>query len=118
MKNFVFTNNIVSVGTYPVWSTGGRPGNCAYFDKPLTTFDACLKPYTFAGNVLIGDTTAYPSSVWPPRNFFPSSASSVRFVNYSSGNGGDYHRQPSSPNKSKGTVGKDPGAALDAINIT
>ena len=57
MKNFVFTNNILSTGKYPVWSTGGGPKNCAFFDKPLTTFDACFKPYTFAGNVLIGDST-------------------------------------------------------------
>ena len=116
MKNFVFTNNILSMGKYPVWSTGGGPKNCAFFDKPLTTFDACFKPYTFAGNVLMGDTTAYPSSAWPPRNFFPSTAKDVRFVNYSGGNGGDYHLQPSSPYKGKGTDGKDPGADIDAIN--
>ncbi|HWY03896.1 MAG TPA: hypothetical protein VNX60_09530 [Candidatus Acidoferrum sp.] len=116
IKNFVFTNNILSMGKYPVWSTGGGPKNCAFFDKPLTTFDACFKPYTFAGNVLMGDTTAYPSSAWPPRNFFPSTASSVRFVNYSGGNSGDYHLQPSSPYKGKGTDGKDPGADVDAIN--
>src|ERR1022692_2417997 len=54
MKNFVFTNNIVSVGTYPVWSIGGGPGNCAYFDKPLTTFNACFSSYSFASNALIG----------------------------------------------------------------
>ena len=116
IKNFVFTNNILSMGKYPVWSTGGGPRNCAFFDKPLTTFDACFKPYTFAGNVLMGEPTAYPSSAWPPRNFFPSSASSVRFVNYSGGNGGDYHLQPSSPYKGKGIDGKDPGADVDAIN--
>jgi hypothetical protein len=116
IKNFVFTNNILSTGKYPVWSTGGGPKNCAFFDRPLTTFDACFKPYTFAGNVLMGDSTAYPSSAWPPRNFFPSSAGSVRFVNYSGGNGGDYHLQPSSPYKGKGTDGKDPGADVDAIN--
>src|SRR3984885_13042053 len=117
IKNFVFTNNILSMGKYPVWSTGGGPRNCAFFDKPLTTFDACFKPYTFAGNVLMGEPTAYPSSAWPPRNFFPSSASSVRFVNYSGGNGGDYHLQPSSPYKGKGIDGKDPGADVDAINL-
>src|SRR3984885_8563299 len=116
IKNFVFTNNILSMGKYPVWSTGGGPRNCAFFDNPLTTFDACFKPDTFAGNVLMGEPTAYPSSAWPPRNFFPSSASSVRFVNYSGGNGGDYHLQPSSPYKGKGIDGKDPGADVDAIN--
>ena len=45
MKNFVLTNSIVNAGTYPIWSTGGGPTNCAYFDKPLTTFNACLDVY-------------------------------------------------------------------------
>jgi hypothetical protein len=113
IKNFVFTNNILSTGTYPVWSTGGGPGNCAYFDKPITTFNACFSPLKFADNLLIG--TAYSSSAWPTKNFFPSTAKDVRFVNYNGGNGGDYHLQPSSPYKHKGTDGKDLGADMDAI---
>jgi hypothetical protein len=40
----------------------------------------------------------------------------VRFVNYNGGIGGDYHLQPSSPYKKKGTDGKDLGANVDAIN--
>jgi hypothetical protein len=39
----------------------------------------------------------------------------VRFVNYNGGNGGDYHLQPSSPYKHKGTDGRDLGADMDAI---
>jgi hypothetical protein len=115
IKNFVFTNNILSVGTYPVWSTGGGPKNCAFFDKPLTTFNACFGTFSFASNALIGNNPAFPPSLWPPRNFFPSTAKDVRFVNYSGGNGGDYHLQPSSPYKHKGTAGKDLGADMDAI---
>ncbi|HEX4783736.1 MAG TPA: hypothetical protein VH350_05305 [Candidatus Sulfotelmatobacter sp.] len=116
MKNFVFTNNILSVGTYPVWSTGGGRGNCAFFDKPLTTFNACFSAYTFASNALIGNSPAYPPSQWPPKNFFPPTPRDVRFVNYNGGNGGDYHLQSSSPYKHKGTDGKDLGADVDAIN--
>ncbi len=116
MKNFVFTNNILTVGTYPVWSTGGGQGNCAFFDKPLTTFNACFSGYTFASNALIGNAPAFPPNLWPAKNFFPASAKDVRFVNYNGGNGGDYHLQPSSPYKHKGTDGKDPGADVDAIN--
>jgi hypothetical protein len=115
IKNFVFTNNILSVGTYPVWSTGGGPKNCAFFDKPLTTFNACFGTFTFASNALIGNNPAFPPSLWPPRNFFPSTAKDVRFVNYNGGNGGDYHLQPSSPYKHKGTDGRDLGADMDAI---
>ena len=116
MKNFFVTNNIVNVGTYPVWSTGGGPRNCAYFDKPLTTFNACFSPYSFASNALIGSSSAYPPSLWPPRNFFPPTAAAVQFVNYNGGNGGDYHLQPSSPYKGKGTDGKDLGADVDAVD--
>src|ERR1022692_3372400 len=115
MENFVFTNNIVSVGTYPVWSTGGGPGNCAYFDKPLTTFNACFSSYSFASNALIGSSSAFPATLWPSRNFLPATASAVRFVNYNGGNGGDYHLPPSSPYKGKGTDGKDLGADVDAV---
>jgi hypothetical protein len=115
MKNFVFTNNIVSVGTYPVWSIGGGPGNCAYFDKPLTTFNACFSSSSFASNALIGNSPAFPATLWPSGNFFPATAAAVRFVNHNGGNGGDYHLQPSSPYKGKGTDGKDLGADVDAV---
>src|ERR1019366_3627129 len=82
MKNFVFTNNIVSVGTYPVWSTGGGPGNCAYLDNPLTPFKAWFSSYSFASNALIGSSSAFPPTLWPSGNFLPATASAVRFVNY------------------------------------
>ena len=116
MRNFVFTNNILSTGTYPVWSTGGGPENCAYFDKPLTTFNACFSPYSFASNLLIGNSTAYPSSAWPSKNFLSSSANAVQFTDYNEGVGGNYSLQASSPFKGKGTDGKDLGADVDAIN--
>jgi hypothetical protein len=116
MKNFVFTNNIVSAGTYPVWSTGGGPGNCAFLDNPIVSFNACFSGYTFAGNAIIGTPPAYSAGNWPGNNFFPASSAAVRFVNYNGGIGGDYHLQPSSPYKKKGTDGKDLGANVDAIN--
>ena len=115
MKNFVFTNNILSVGTYPVWSTGGGPENCAYTDKPLMTFNTCFSPYTFAGNLLIGNTAAYPATAWPRHNFLSSTAAAVQFVNYSSGSGGDYRLQNSSPFKGRGTDGRDVGADLNGV---
>jgi hypothetical protein len=115
MKNFVFTNNIVNATTSPVWSTGGGTANCAYYDKPLTTFNACFSPYSFASNAVIGIPPAYPPSLWPSGNFFPAKAEKVRFVNYNGGNGGNYQLQPSSPYKGKGTDGKDLGADVAAI---
>ncbi len=112
MKNFVFTNSIVNAGIYPVWSTGGV-ANCAILDKPTTTLNACFSTYTFAGNAVIGSSSAYP---WPSGTLLPASATTVQFVNYNGGNGGDYHLRSSSPYKGKAPDGKDPGADLDAIH--
>jgi len=116
MKNFVFTNSIVNAGAAPVWSTGGGPANCAYFDKPLITFSACFSPYSFVSDAVIGSSSQYPPSLWPSGNFFPATASVVQFVNYNGGNGGDYHLQPSSPYKGLGTDGQDLGADVDAVD--
>jgi len=110
MKNFVFTNNIVSAGIYPVWSSGGAT-NCAAQDNPLKTFNACFSPYTFSTNAIIDPPALALPAQWPSGNFFPSSAA-VRFVNY---NGGNYQLQPSSHFKGKGTDGKDLGADVAAI---
>lgn len=112
MKNFVFTNSIVNAGTHPVWSTGGGPANCAFNNSPLITFNQCFASSIFAANAII----ASPMANWPNKNFFPSSAGAVRFANYNGGNGGDYHLQPASPYKGKGTDGKDLGADVDAIH--
>lgn len=114
MRNFVFTNSIVNAGIYPIWSSGdGGLTNCAAADLPLTTLNACFTPYTFTSNAIIFSPA---STAWPSPNFFPASATAVQFVNYNSGNGGDYHLQSTSPYKGKGTDGKDLGADIDAIN--
>jgi hypothetical protein len=112
MKNFIFTNSIVNAGTYPVWSTGGGPANCAFHNSPVITFDACFSNYTFASNAIINSP---PTAKWPAKNFLPGSAASVRFVNYKDGNGGDYHLQSSSPYKGRGTDNKDLGADINAL---
>jgi hypothetical protein len=117
MKNFVFTNSIVNAGVYPVWSSGGGgTANCAVHDSPLTTFSACFSSYTFATNAIIASSSNYPATKWPSTNFFPPSTSTVQFVNYNGGNGGDYHLQSSSPYKDAGTDGKDLGADVDAVD--
>lgn len=116
MKNFVFTNNMVNAGVYPVWSSGsGGTANCAYYDSPLTTFNACFSSYVFSSNAIIAASSRYPATAWPAHNFFPVSAAAVEFVNYNGGNGGDYHLQSSSPYKGLGTDGKDLGADVDAV---
>ena len=116
IKNFAFTNNIVNAGPAPIWSTGGGPANCAYYDIPLTTFNACFSNSVFAPNAIIGASPAYALAKWPSGTYLPPSAMNVGFVNYNGGIGGDYHLQASSPYKNKGTDGKDLGADIDAVN--
>jgi hypothetical protein len=115
IPNFTFTNSLVTVGTYPIWSTGGGTANCAYYDVPLTTFNACFSPYTFTDNGLIADPSGYPSSSWPSGNFFPATASAVQFTNYNNGNAGNYQLLSGSPYKNAGTDGKDLGADIAGL---
>lgn len=115
MQNFAFTNSIVTAGQYPVWSTGGGPGNCAFHNQPLATFDDCFLGSTFTANVILQSPPEYPPTDWPARNFFPSTAAAVQFVDYANGRNGDYHLRPSSPYRGKGTDGKDIGANIDSI---
>jgi hypothetical protein len=116
MNNFTFTNSIVNAATYPVWSTGGGPTNCAYNDVPLTTFNACFTGSAFNTNAIIASPSAWPATAWPAGNFFPASAAAVQFVDYNGGDGGDYELQSTSPYKGKGTDGMDLGADIAAIN--
>jgi len=114
MKNFVFTNSIISTGRYPVWSTGtGGTSNCATHDSPLITFNACFSTYIFSHNALVASPSEYPSSTWPTANFFPTSESVVDFVNYI---GGNFALLSTSPYKDAGTDGKDLGANVPVVN--
>jgi hypothetical protein len=115
MANFSITNSIFSAGTYPVWSTGGGTANCAYYDKPLTTFTACFSPQPFTNNAVIASPSAFPPSLWPSGNFFPTTASAVQFVNYNNANGGNYQLMSTSPYRNAGTDGKDLGADVATI---
>lgn len=114
MVNFSFTNSIFLAGTYPIWSTGGTV-NCANYDKPLITFNACFSPYSFASNALIATPSNYPPSLWPTGNFFPASVSAVQFVNYNNGIGGNYQLLSTSPYHNAATDGTDLGANIATI---
>jgi hypothetical protein len=116
MFGFTMKNSILGQATYAIWSTGGTT-NCAFPNVPLTSLNACFPGgYTFAANAIIGTSNAnFPPSKWPAGNFFPSSASTVQFVNFNNGNGGDYHLLSTSPYKNAGTDGKDLGADIDSI---
>ncbi|HKS73509.1 MAG TPA: hypothetical protein VJQ82_09965 [Terriglobales bacterium] len=116
IANFTFNNSIVSAGVSPVWSTGGGSSNCAYYDKPLTTFAACMNPYSFVDNAVIAPGSNFPPSVWPVGNWFPANTAAVGFTSYNNGNGGNYQLLSSSPYKNAGTDGKDLGADIVTIN--
>jgi hypothetical protein len=114
MANFIYTNNLVRTGIYPVWSSGGRT-NCAFSAVPVEVISNCFQPYSFLKNAIIGSPANYPPARWPALNFFPADPAVVQFVNYNGGVGGDYRLLPTSPYKNAGTDGKDLGADIEAI---
>jgi Putative Ig domain len=116
MYGFVFTNNIVATGPYPIWSAEGGKGSCAASDVPLIILKKCFKTYTFNYNALLGTSASFPPSTWPNGNFFGLSPTTADFVGYDDGIGGNYELQPDSPYKNAGSDGKDLGA--DIVGLT
>jgi len=115
MYGFVFTNNLVATGQYPIWNTGGST-SCSFKDVPIITLSQCFASYTFIDNALVASPTAFPTSVWPLHNLFPQTFNEVGLVSYSNGNGGNYELQASSPYRNMGTDGKDLGADVVGLN--
>lgn len=115
MHGFVFTNNIVTTGRYPVWNAGGGRTSCAYADVPVTSIATCFATYTFGNNALVGTPQPFPPSSWPTGNFFPADGKAAGFVRYNEGVGGDYALQPGSPYKNAGTDGRDLGADIAGL---
>ena len=117
MSNFVFTNNIVNAGSYPVWSTGTDGSlNCAVHDSPIITLNNCFTSHIFSNNAVVAIPSRAPVSTWPTHNFFPTSATAVEFVDYNGGSGGNYQLQSSSLYKGAGTDSKDLGADVPGVN--
>ena len=112
MYGFVFTNNLVGTGRYPVWNTGGGPASCAFSGTPADKINNCFLTNTFGHNALIATPQAYPPSSWPAGNFFPVSADAAGVAKYDEGVGGDYELNSNSPYKNAGTDGKDLGADI------
>jgi hypothetical protein len=116
MYGFVFTNNLLTTGTYGIWNVGGGNTSCAGTLLPLAKLTRCFSTYTFTNNVLAATPAAFPKSAWPANNIFPQTVDDIAFVNFDNGNGGNYELLPSSPYKSKGTDGKDLGADIVGLN--
>lgn len=116
MPNFVFSNSIVTTGTNPIWTVGGPAATCAISHLvPSTVLNACFGNYTFSSNTLIGVPSRFPAASWPSGNTMAADGNSVGFVNFNSGNGGDYHLKSGSAFKGAASDGKDMGADIDAI---
>jgi hypothetical protein len=112
MWGFTFTNNVVLAGAYPVWSTGGGSGNCAYSDIPSVVLQTCFTSYSFANNGILAATSAFSAARWPTGNYFVADPSTL-FVNYK---GGDYHLLSTAAMRSAATTdSKDIGADIDGI---
>ena len=92
---FTLTNNIF-VSPTGLIGTGTGPG--------LDTLTAFFSNWTIAKNAM----TSGSASSYPAGNFFPASATEIRFVDAGSGN---YALSASSPYKGAGTDGQDLGAS-------
>ena len=116
MSNIVFENSVFAGGYYGPWSTGGTT-NCATGpNSPLAKFNACWSSYVFNSNVISGGAAIHQQVVWPDGNLFPVNQSSIGYVNFNDGFGGDYRLDPSSPYKGTANDGSDPGANIDLVN--
>jgi len=116
MSGFVFSNNMVLTGRYPVWSTGGGPTSCADSGTPAQKIKKCFSTYTFTNNALVETPIAFPPASWPSGNYFPADASAAGFVQFNNGVNGDYRLLPSSRYKNAGSDRKDLGADIVGLN--
>jgi len=116
IDNFQLMNTIGDAGSSGAYPTGGGSENCAVGAKTLAAMvTACWAGASwFTGNLLVADHDS--GLVLPKGNFATSAWSRVGFVNFNSGDGGDYHLQQSSQYVHAGTDGKDLGADIDAVN--
>ncbi|MEJ7709164.1 MAG: hypothetical protein WKF84_04725 [Pyrinomonadaceae bacterium] len=99
---FKFSNNLMPHNKYGVKGSGRGTGT-----DTLTYF---FPGYVFLSNVLAGGR----ASLYPPFNFFPTSLSTVGFVDFS---GGDFRLSSTSLYKNAGSDGKDVGCDIDALKI-
>lgn len=116
MYGFVFINNLVTTGRYPVSGIGLGSASCEYASAPVVSLKNCFSSYRFANNALVADPSQYPPSSWPEGNLFAPNIQSVGFIRSSSSIAGPYQLQANSPYKNRGTDGKDLGADIVGLN--
>jgi len=111
-RSFRFRNNIAPKGAHGF--AGGTkswpPPSPLVTGDGSRTLDTFYLAPVFTGNVLTGST---PGDYFGhPGNFFPATDAEVGFADLSRG---DYRLGPSSRYKNAATDGRDPGAAIDAL---
>jgi putative Ig domain-containing protein len=116
MYGFVFTNNIITTGAYPMWDAEGGDASCALSDVPVKILNSCFTTFTFNYNALLGTTSSFGSGTWPAGNLFGPSPSDAQFAEFKNGNGGNYQLPANSPYKNAGSDGKDLGADIVGLN--
>jgi len=128
VNNIVFTNSILDAGLYGFHMAVGGSYSCTNgngsSNQALIT--GCWNPYTFDYHVIVRGKTG--GGIWPgSHNSEPSDYSSVGFVNYNKGVGGDYRLctgagTPSSkcltasPYHNAASDGADIGANVSLVN--
>jgi len=113
MPGFIFSNSILGAGESPVTTTGaGGSSNCAYYQNPLAAVTNCFTGYVFGYNAFLD--SPLPETKWPSGNFFYTT-STIGFVNYNNGDGGDYNLLPSSPAVGAASDGTNLGANVEEV---
>jgi hypothetical protein len=121
--NFVFTNNLVGVAEFDIFSTGGGENNCAFRPRVqgiAGVLGNCFANASVTRNVLIGSQGG-----WPDGNFYAPDASSL-VEDFRGGKGGNYRLCKGKGvrcNKPAAFLGKglderNPGADVDAVEAT
>jgi hypothetical protein len=115
---FNFSNNLYTGTGYPWWASLGVGTGCGNSDNPIAMLNACFpNGWTSTNNVVVGVGSPYNTAAhWPANTTLPAAWADVQLMNYNNGNGGDYRLAGSSPQKWKGSDGRDPGADVDAVN--
>jgi hypothetical protein len=121
--NFTFDNNLMTTGNQGFHEVlpGNKLPGCAQPNGSgmVGTLNGCMgNTWVSTGNVLANSSSSskFPGNPLPAGNSEASSSSSVGFVNFNNGNGGDYHLLSTSPYKNAGSDGEDPGADIDTMD--
>ncbi|HZP64100.1 MAG TPA: hypothetical protein VFB28_11845 [Terriglobales bacterium] len=128
VSNITFMNSLMDAGIYGFHTATGGSYSCTNGNgaNNATLINGCWRPNSFDYHVLVRGGTA--GGTWPGNhNFLPPNFSSVGFVKYNNGVGGDYRLcsgagtpasscASGSPYHNAANDGKDIGANVSLVN--